>query len=96
MAWFIAVVAGIVRAINMENMEEEKLAGFDYGLDVLVLGEAGAASIQALKCWAWMWDPRAKFRLQGTRTFKSEPWRRLVITQTLELAAPAPARFPDG
>lgn len=33
---------GIGREINLENIEEEKLSGFDYGLDVLRFAARGA------------------------------------------------------
>lgn len=47
------VVAGVERGIRLENTEEEKLSGFDYGLDVLSLQPAGSSATEAR-------DPRLK------------------------------------
>lgn len=62
----------------------------------------GLPASGSLKCWAWMCDPKAKRRLQGTRTLTSKPWRsrRVLMTQTLSQAARFKSRppplFPDG
>lgn len=47
------LVAGTVRAINLENMVEEELAGFDYGLAVLVGGVGEGSGMPGLPLDEW-------------------------------------------
>lgn len=47
------LVAGTVRAINLENMVEEELAGLDYGLAVLVGGVGEGSGMPGLPLDEW-------------------------------------------